>query len=104
MRDLGLAAHEVPDALRAVLKASRCRTVPMPQDQGFGTQGADTELPFECPADHFIPMKHLDNVTEVDIPYRMTGFLSVYEQVRTPRHEAAYWLLCGPRFDAGGDC
>jgi hypothetical protein len=27
-------------------------------------------------------MKHLDNVTEVDIPYRMTGFLSVYEQAR----------------------
>ncbi len=26
-------------------------------------------------------MKHLDNVTEVDVPYRVTGFLSVYEQV-----------------------
>ena len=46
------------------------------------TQGADTVLPFACPADHFLPMKHLDNATEVDVPYRMTGFLSVYEQVR----------------------
>jgi len=52
-------------------------------DGGPPMQGADTVLPFACPADHFLPMKHLDNVTEVDVPYRMTGFLSVHEQACT---------------------
>ena len=50
------------------------------RDGRFATQGADTVLPFACPADHFLPMKHLDNATQVDVPYRMTGFLSAYEQ------------------------
>ena len=36
-------------------------------------------------------MKHLDNRTEVDIPYRMTGFLSVYEQARAPACRLARW-------------
>lgn len=47
------------------------------------TEGSDLELPFSCPSDVFLPIRKLDNS---GLPYRQTGFLSVYEQVR---HQAA---------------
>ena len=35
-------------------------------------RGADTQLPFECPLDFFMPTYSLD---ESQLPYRMAGFL-----------------------------
>ena len=42
-------------------------------------QGSDMELPFACPADWLLSMEALDRAP---LPYRVAGFLSVYEQVR----------------------
>lgn len=42
-------------------------------------KGTDMQLPFSCPSDIFLPTRRLDNSK---LPYRQTGFLSVYDQVR----------------------
>jgi len=46
---------------------------------GCITHGSDMELPFACPADWLLNIKGLDAAA---LPYRVSGFLSVYEQVR----------------------
>lgn len=54
-------------------------------------KGSDLQPPFTCPSDIFLPTRRLDNSK---LPYRQTGFLSVYEQVRR-------WGIPCIRFNVG---